>query len=46
MATYKAVMRPALEYASFIWSPLLSSTSTNKLQVMHNAHKTQTYNIA
>ena len=37
MATYKAVMRPALEYASFIWSPLASSTSINKLQVMQNA---------
>ena len=37
MATYKAVMRPALEYASSIWSPLPSSTSINKLQVMQNA---------
>ena len=37
MATYKAVMRPALEYASSIWSPLSSSTSINKLQVMQNA---------
>ena len=37
MATYKAIMRPALEYASSIWSPLASSTSINKLQVMHNA---------
>ena len=37
MATYKAVMRPALEYASSIWSPLASSTSINKLQVMQNA---------
>ena len=27
MATYKSVMRPALEYASSIWSPLASSTS-------------------
>ena len=53
MCTYKAVMRPALEYASSIWSPLASSTSINKLQFMHNAalelpqdaHKTQTYNI-
>ena len=27
MATHKAVMRPALEYASSIWSPLASSTS-------------------
>ena len=37
MATYKVVMRPALEYASSIWSPLASSTSINKLQVMKNA---------
>ena len=37
MSTYKAVMRPALEYASSMWSPLASSTSINKLQVMHNA---------
>ena len=36
MATYKAVMRPALEYSSSIWSPLASSTSNNKLQVMQN----------
>ena len=51
MATYKAVMRPALQYASSIWSPLASSTSINKLQVMQNAALrtatgcTQTYNI-
>ena len=37
MATYKAGMRPALEYASSIWSPPASSTSINKLQVMQNA---------
>ena len=37
MATYKAVMRPALEYASSILSALASSTSINKLQVMQNA---------
>ena len=37
MAVYKAVMRPALEYASSIWSPLVSSTSINKLLVMQNA---------
>ena len=36
MATYKAVMRPALKYASSIWSPLASSTSINILQVMQN----------
>ena len=37
MATYKAVMSPALEYASSIWSPLAPSTSINKLQVTQNA---------
>ena len=37
MVTYKEVMRPALDYATFIWSPLASSTSINKLQVMQNA---------
>ena len=36
MATYKAVMRPTLEYASSIWSPLASSTSINTLKVMQN----------
>ena len=37
MATYKTGMRPALEYVSSVWSPLASSTSINKLQVMQNA---------
>ena len=37
MATNKAVTRPTLEFASSIWSPLVSSTSINKPQVMHNA---------
>ena len=51
VATYKAVMRPTLEYASSIWSPTASPTSINKLQVMQNAelardaHMTRTYNI-
>ena len=36
MATYNAVMRPALENASSIWAPLASSTSINKLQVMQH----------
>ena len=36
MATYKAVMRPALEYSSSIWSPLAYSSS-NKLQVMQSS---------
>ena len=37
MKEEKAVMRPALEYASSVWSPIASSTSINKLQVMQNA---------
>ena len=37
VASYKAVLRPDQEYASSIWSPLASSTSINKLQVIHNA---------
>ena len=37
MATYKAVMRPALQCASYIlWSPLASSTSIKKLPVIQN----------
>ena len=36
MAIYKAVMRLALEYASSVWSPITSTTSINKLQVMQN----------
>ena len=30
-------MRPALEYASSVWSPIATSTGINKLQVMQNA---------
>ena len=37
MATYKAVMRLAIEYPSSVWSPLVFTTSINKLQVMQNA---------
>ena len=37
VATYKAVMRPTLECASSIWSPMASPTSSNKLQVMQSA---------
>ena len=37
VATYKAFMRPTLEYASSIWSPMASPTSINKLQLMENA---------
>ena len=34
MVTYKAVIIPALEKASSLWSPLASFTSINKLEVM------------
>ena len=37
LANYKAVIGPAVEYACSIWSPLASSTSIIKLQVMQNA---------
>ena len=37
LATYKAAMRRARDYPSSISSPFASSTSINKLQVMHNA---------
>ena len=37
MAPYKAAMRPALEYTSSVWSPIVSTTNINKLQVMQNA---------
>ena len=36
MAIYKAVMRPALKYVCYIWSPLASSTSINKMKLMQN----------
>ena len=49
MATYKAVMGPALEYASSIWSPLAltncMSCRMEHWEVPQDAHKTQTYNI-
>ena len=37
VATYKAVMRPTLEYVPSIWSPIAYLTNINKLQVMQNA---------
>ena len=37
VATYKAVTRLTLEYASSIWLPMATPTSINKLQVMQNA---------
>ena len=34
--TYK-IVRPILEYASTIWSPIISNTNTNKLQTIQNS---------
>ena len=36
LATYKAISRPLLEYASTIWSPIASTTSIQKLQTIQN----------
>ena len=38
MATYKAVMRPALEYASSVWSPIASSTSLTNCKSCRAQH--------
>ena len=35
--TYKTIIRPILEYASTIWSSILSNTNTNKLQTIQNS---------
>ena len=35
--TYKTIGRPILEYASTIWSPIISNTNTNKLQSIQNS---------
>ena len=36
LATYKAITRPVLEYASTIWSPNASKTNIDKLQIVQN----------
>jgi hypothetical protein len=36
IATYKAIVRPILEYASPVWSPIISDTNRNKLQTTQN----------
>ena len=37
MATYEAAVRPAMEYAYSIWSPLAAWAGINKQQVMQDA---------
>ena len=34
--TYKSITRPILEYASTLWSPIISSTNFNQLQIVQN----------
>ena len=36
VATYKAITRPILEYASTIWSPIASTTGITQLQTIQN----------
>ena len=36
LATYKAITRPVLDYASTIWSPNASETNIDKLQIVQN----------
>ena len=36
IATYKAIVRPILEYASPVWSQIISATNRNKLQTTQN----------
>jgi reverse transcriptase-like protein/retrotransposon-encoded endonuclease len=36
IATYKAITRPQLEYASTIWSPIASQTNIEHLQTLQN----------
>src|ERR1700730_2431747 len=36
VATYSAITRPILEYASTVWSPIISNTSMQKLKTVQN----------
>src|SRR6267154_1536919 len=36
LATYKTITRPIIEYASTVWSPILSSTNLQDLQFIQN----------
>ena len=35
--TYKTITRPIVEYASIIWSPIISNTNMNKLRTIQNS---------
>ena len=37
ITTYKTLLLPIIEYTNTIWSPIMSSTSLNKLQKIQNA---------
>ena len=37
ITTYKTLLLPIIEYANTIWSPIISSTSLNRLQKIQNA---------
>ena len=36
VATYKAITRPQIEYASTVWSPIISNTNMDMLQTVQN----------
>ena len=38
LATYKAIIKPILDYVSTIWSQLASDTNNNKLQITQPPH--------
>jgi hypothetical protein len=37
VTTFKTITRPIIEYGSTIWSPIISDSNLNKLQVVQNA---------
>ena len=46
MATYKAVMRPALEYASSICSPQTASNAERSIENCHRMHTRHKHGIS